>query len=289
MGSGNRETWSQRSDGCIGWFDAAVCNHHQMCLNAEDRHRFMQAVRDSDTNPKQQFKDDKRSRVIVFEWEQRDWVVKWIRMSPLKTFAYHLVRRTPAWREWQGSHRLAALGCRVNSPIALIHDASLGRWSQRLVLPHIEGDSLHHYIRDDVDRAAWTQADHDRRSRIARSVGRQIGELAASGTINRDHKPSNLIVDSVCETSDTPPWMIDPAGIRVRRSDDQVLQMLDVMWRAARRAGFVSHREMIDCIRAVLEADVGLFSGSGNRVHECIQRLRGMMAVRPLSYDPGEE
>ncbi len=206
------------------------------------------------------------------------WIVKQWRPRPIVTRVYQALRLTPAWRQWRGAAGLVAAGVRCGAPAALVHDRSTG--VQRLLLPFVPGRTLHDLARDSTASTAAC-----RRS-VARRIGGQIGALLAAGLVNRDHKPTNLILDEAAQRGDAPPTIIDTAGIRRRRSDAQVYRMLAVLDRSLVRAGPVCLRDRVGCLRELLRVDVRLARGHADRLRHVFARVTALRAARPLSYDP---
>ena len=88
-------------------------------------------------------KRDRRTAVWRTAAAGRRWIVKQYFLAPWRTRLYHSVRLSPAWREWRASQRLHRLGQRVCLPVGLLHDV---RGGQMLLLPHIEGPTVHEHI-----------------------------------------------------------------------------------------------------------------------------------------------
>jgi len=92
--------------------------------------------------------------------------------------------QSPLHREVKGAAVLAGAKIRTAVPLALCR----GSRTQCLILRHVPGRTLLECMAD----ANLTNA---QRQRIAISVGRQLRQMGEQGVMNRDHKPSNLIVD----------------------------------------------------------------------------------------------
>lgn len=214
-------------------------------------------------------KDDGHTRVVAFEHGGRRWVIKWYAAPRMKVALYHALRCTPAWREWRGYSRLARAGIRTASPLGLIHGGN-GLWRQGLIAGYVEGLALNHYLARDT-------LTHRQRAALARRVGQQVGQMTAAGIINRDHKAANLIVDPLCAAGDGPPVVIDPAGLRRRRSDRQVYRMLAMLYFTASRLCPVSPPEALRCLRSALEADHSLAASD-------LARLRTALRATQLEY-----
>ncbi|MBU6413653.1 MAG: hypothetical protein KGS45_09270 [Planctomycetes bacterium] len=113
----------------------------------------------------------------------------------------NLVQRTPLHREIRGSEFLKRDGIATVTPLALYS----GQGVHCLALRHVPGRTLLECIADSTLSASA-------RLEIAQAVGTQLVQIGRAGICNRDHKPSNLIVD---ETVKGGPLItvIDPAGI----------------------------------------------------------------------------
>lgn len=220
-------------------------------------------------SPDTTLKDDPRSTVTRHDLDGRSWVVKRYHLSMAKRLVYGVVRRTPPWQEWSGARSLASTGIRMSRPLALIHP-------DRLVLSHHAGRTLHDWMRETSDR--------HKRLNVARGVGAQIGRITGAGLINRDHKPSNLIVDAACEVGDAEPVLIDPAGLR-RRTPAKLLRMLAVLYRATPRAGGITTREGLTALRAAMTADPSVTARSAASL---ARTVLAQVNARPLSYDPAD-
>ncbi len=211
-------------------------------------------------------KEDGRSLVQAYESGGRRWVVKRYRGPAWKTLAYHLVRRTPAWREWRYVRRLARRGVRVLALGAIVHEQGWGRWSQTIISPYIEASNLHHCIMQG-------RIGPDQRRPVARAVGRQIGQMSAAGVVNRDHKSSNLLIDHACLHHGDDPLIIDPAAVKRGSSDGRVFRMLAVLALTAEQAGHESMREKMACLRAALQADRSLAPNQPRRLRYAAQKI----------------
>ncbi len=223
------------------------------------------------------FKDDDRSRVWVSSHADRRWVVKRYRAPAWKTRLYHLFRRTPAWQEWCGTRRLAHAGVRVSMPLALVHESGLSNCVQTLILPYVEGESLYHWLVDSSDSRLEVPTCRARQI-VARMIGRQIGAMTTAGIINRDLKPSNLIIDSPCEQGETQPCMIDPAGLRRRRPGEaHVCRMLTNFLQATQEPGGVTTREGLICLKELLDADPSIARDTANRLRSVAKQVVSLL------------
>jgi len=149
------------------------------------------------------------------------------------------------------------------------------------VFPFVVGRTLNDWIEQAPPADEWTDDLRELRCRLARAVGRQIGVLAAAGIINRDYKPTNLIVDEACQYRGAEPIMIDPA-VRRRRCARQVYQMLAVLVRSALAVGTVTPREAVLCLRSVLEADSSIARAQPHRLRTVARRVKAINDARLL-------
>ena len=228
------------------------------------------------------FKDDRRSLVRQVEADGRLWVVKRYRGSPWKTRWYHLVQKTPAWREWHYGRMLRRAEIRVVDPLSLVHQGQFGNWSQSLITPYLNGPSLHHWIKQSPALESLDLHQRHQRLAVAHGLGHQIGRISAAGYMNRDHKASNVIIDAACEQGEEP-ILIDPARIKRRRSDHQVYLMLAMLIRSVRRAGPTTGRERLAVLRGLFEAN-GLCPNGPGRLRTaaaCVERINEQWLNRP--------
>ncbi|RMH21075.1 MAG: hypothetical protein D6698_03190 [Gammaproteobacteria bacterium] len=149
------------------------------------------------------YKQDQRSRVWRIEVpDGGSYVIKRYEFNPLRQKLGWLIGRHPAQREIRQAARLSQLGLPVVPTIAHGWAISEGASKVWLVTPYM-GQSLFHLFYHQK------LSDPDRRGRILDMAGRFTGELIRRGLFNRDHKASNLLVDS----SDWL-WLIDSGGVR---------------------------------------------------------------------------
>lgn len=203
------------------------------------------------------YKDDERSRVDRVCHDGERYIVKHYRMSSGKTWLYHCCRLTPAWREHHAARRLAALGFRVAHPCVVAHRGGPLAARQVLVNQYIEGPMLDQLIREQPT------TDPAELERLAAAAGGQIGRLTAAGLINRDHKPTNLIVDAACRTEGAEPVLIDLVGLRGRRAG-RLERMLVNFLRAVYKSGGFSDAQWQACWSAAIAADPSLGSDAAS-------------------------
>jgi len=90
-------------------------------------------------------------------------------------------------RTWDGARWLIAQGVDAARPLALLDGRSGERRVECLVLEALPGVTLLQHLGDEPDS--------QRTLDIADAVGRNIATMFLAGRFNRDHKPSNMIVD----------------------------------------------------------------------------------------------
>ena len=214
----------------------------------------------------QPLKSGATSRVWLHRLEGqagRGWVVKRYGVTGVMLWVYRLMRCSRGWREWRGARRLAQAGVRCSMPLALVCDGG----GEALILPYIEG----------LDLARWhAAADELQRRRVAVRIGEQIGRMTAAGIINRDHKAANLIVDAACAAGDAPPVIIDPAGLRRRRSDRQIYRMLALLYETASRLRPVPPRIAFRCLEEALRADPSIAAREKSRLRYATRAIRSI-------------
>jgi tRNA A-37 threonylcarbamoyl transferase component Bud32 len=233
----------------------------------------------ADADCEHTFKDDTRSLVQLRVLGDRRWVVKRYRAPALKTFVYHLVRQTPAWREWRHARTLRRLGVRVLEPTALVHERGGCQWSQALITPHVPAPTLKQWVHDQRNSSESSAAMREQRRRVAQSVGHQIGTISASGLSNRDHKATNLLIDERCAAGQQPPLLIDPAGLRRRQSDQAIYRMLALLAQTAERGGPITLREKLTCLRRVLKRDSSLARDERRRLRHTVSCVNDLLLI----------
>jgi hypothetical protein len=133
--------------------------------------------------------------------------------SPQRTIQA-LLGHTPLDRHWRGAVLLERAGIRTAAPQALFDGLSAdARRTQCLVMEHLAGPSLLTLLAEHHARALSPE----HRARIARAVARLVFRLHARGLINRDPKPSNLIVlDAHAPSPEIA--VVDCIGVRAGRA-----------------------------------------------------------------------
>lgn len=163
-------------------------------------------------------KSDGRTSVFSADAAGYPVVVKTLALDRLKDRAASATHATRLWRQARGVRRV--LGCGVLAAeayaIARGRDAS-GHRVEALIIERIEGPTL---LRAAAERSLGPRP----AALLLDRLGTDIGALAAARVINRDHKPSNLIVAT--DDSGMPrPVLIDTADIR-RRGSREALEMM---------------------------------------------------------------
>ena len=222
------------------------------------------------------FKDDRRSLVRLWELDHRRWVVKHYRGPAWKTWCHHMVARTPAWREWHSARRLRRCDVRVMDLMAIVHEHRGHRSCQALISPYVDAPNLQQWINESgTGRNQPSELD---RLRVAAAVGRQVGEIGASGYANRDHKVSNILIDRECEHGRDGPVIVDPARLKRRSSDRTAFRMLALLAWTANRAGTVTFREQLVCLRAALSVDQSLARGRRKRLRFSVAQVQKILS-----------
>lgn len=191
-------------------------------------------------------------------------VVKVRRLLGVKGTVRVLLGATPLARAWRTAHRLRALGVATAEPLALLAGRDAGGRVEVLVLPEIAGRTL-------LDRLA----DRDLPGAIERAAAEHLAEmiatLARSRLANRDHKPSNVIIDDAgrptlldAELRPSPPTeaaarmlaslTIEPAGVGVAIPGARAARVLVRVARRISDAGTrCSARELRDAADRIVQ------------------------------------
>ena len=135
----------------------------------------------------------------------------------------------------------------------MVYAPARGEESQILVFPYIAGVTVHQFLKDDSEQST--------RRNLARAIGQQAGQMIAAGVVNRDHKPSNLIIDDACANGEQPPVIIDPLGVRTLKRDRQVYRMMGIMIRTFVRAGRIRPTEAMVTLKEILRANPAFAPG----------------------------
>ena len=202
-------------------------------------------------------RDDARLRVDLVRDGQHTWVVHHHRLPAMATGLGHLLRRTPAWRQWEGARRLEELGVRVGRPLALAHGWIGGEYRQAVVLPHVTGRSLATWLRDG-ERFPLTEGDRRDRRRIAAAAGAQFGRISAAGYIDHGYDPGRVVIDAACEQHGEQPMLADAGDLRRRRGRSQMCRHLGRIWERCGEIGPIARTEAMRFVIAAREADPSL-------------------------------
>lgn len=210
-----------------------------------------------------------KSRVMYHQSKRGKWVVKQYKLEALKHKVYEISKRTPAWREWRGAQTLEKLGVRVLAPLALVDHPTgySGGWSQTLVLPFVEGPTL-----ADAIAEPDTLMKGVNRSKLAYSIGEQLGRMTKGGIINRDHKARNLMLDTQSLQTACPPLVIDPAGLRRSVTRRKLSYMLGLLRMTCREHGVVRRTDQLRVINGFLKENTALQPVKKEIIREAIHR-----------------
>jgi hypothetical protein len=163
-------------------------------------------------------KADGGSRVVLLRLGERRVVLKLILMRGWMARARTWLGMTRHHRQWQGAEWVRAAWTGTSEPLAIgtIETADINgihsHW-QWLGVGYLVGPTLLDALRD----AQRMPPNHRRRREHALAVaaGGSVRKLTRAGLLNRDHKPSNLIVlRSDPRHIHAPVGVIDTVGIR---------------------------------------------------------------------------
>lgn len=140
-------------------------------------------------------------------------VVKSLVLRGSRDLISESLHRSRGWRQWQGAELLHRRGFDAARPLLLFrarsgspHDPAPQRWVETIVLEHQDGRTLlEHIARPSVPCA-------DQHA-IADAVGRFTRRLADQWLLNRDHKPSNIVLVPL-PAGGWRPTLIDTVGVR---------------------------------------------------------------------------
>ena len=234
------------ADGRRCWMNREVAARHG--LNGDAVAQLIRATLTDSPSPQQVLKRDRRSQVSVHEAAGERWVVKRHFISSVIGRLYHMLRVTPAWREWRGAATLTAAGLRTNPPLALVggtHSAAAGGV---LIFPYVEGPTVQQVVTATAATESPSESDQRLRQALARGIARQIARYIEVDVHNRDLKPANLIVDGECRATGDP-IIIDPSGLRRFTGAPSVDQMLTTCAGSIIRVGHLTAREGLICLR----------------------------------------
>ena len=211
---------------------------------------LIQILADSET-PSTVIKQDQRSRVTVVDSLGSQWIVKTYNIQPAKRFLYGLVNLTPALREARGSRLLYKSGIRCARISGVIWHQDK-HTHESIIMPMIPGNTMPLYLQGTTP--SYDTATRRQRAVIATAIGQQVGRMIASNIVNRDLKPSNLMLDEQALTGQAAPVILDPAGVSRRRSDSQTYRMIARLHHSVNLVAPASRTEVIRCLNAILIA-----------------------------------
>ncbi len=210
------------------------------------------------------FKDDRKSTVALMRVGDQPWVVKQLHLNLFKRLI-HRLGRGGAWIEWRNATCLAQADIHVAKPAAICLTGN----GATLITPYVTGTSLYHYL---FDAPPLDNRDSSERENIATMVGRQIGLMFSAGWVNRDHKPSNLIIHQISPNQNAQPILIDPAGLRPFSSTRAMRMMVNFM-RSVYQAGAFTREEWDICLRAAEATNTRDDTGDALRYDALDQQL----------------
>ena len=138
-------------------------------------------------------KDNDRGTVWRAQLLGQDCVLKCLCLGSPRRRLQSMLRHSPAWRQWRGARWLLAHGFSTGEPLAIVRGRRDGAPVECLILRRLPGQTaLGHMAARDLPTQCVRL--------IALGVGRLAARLAREGRLNRDAKPSNLIVTGLHET-----------------------------------------------------------------------------------------
>ncbi len=195
-----------------------------------------------------EIKRDGRTSVRRGRVAGRELVVKAWRLTSLKDFLDVALSRSHAARQWRGAERLAAMGISSASCLALFRWREGLALHEALALEAVRGGTLLEHL-NEVRLGCSTLSFGEQRE-LARTVGSQVGGLVKQGWFNRDHKPSNLIVEHPSRVV-----IVDTVAIRRDRERTGGARMLTSLMLEPMGVGCVASRTMR--MRVLKEASGG--------------------------------
>lgn len=167
----------------------------------------------------------------VLKRDQREWVIAGDTPSGAVVVKSMVLDRpldalkrwlgiTRLMRQWRGAEILGRHGFVVARPLALWRGRDeRGRLVESLAMERLPGKTVLRHLHD-RDLAP------DDESAVARQIGKDIARLARLGLVNRDHKPSNLLVQPVAGARGSVVAIIDTVAIRRSRPRAALVHML---------------------------------------------------------------
>ncbi len=178
----------------------------------------------------------------------RPCVLKCLPLAGPRRWAQARLHTSPAWRHWRQARWLRAHGFSTAETWAIVRGTRDGQPVECLIMQHLPGESvLEHMAMPDLPASAQRH--------VAEAVARLACRLAHEGRVNRDAKPSNLIVTSLHQTG-AHLAMIDCADLRRCPRDDEaaVVRMLASGAIEPMGVGFTSRRAIqMRAVRAAAE------------------------------------
>lgn len=164
-------------------------------------------------------KSDDRTTVLAGEAAGYPVVVKALALDRAIDRIRSVVRRTRHWRQARGAAAVASAGLRVCHTHAIVRGTDpSGHRVEALIIERVEGPTL---LRLASERSVGSGDDRVLLDRL----GEDVGKLVRAGRFNRDHKPSNIIVETQPDGRPVP-VLIDTSDIRRARTNRSLDEML---------------------------------------------------------------
>lgn len=169
----------------------------------------------------------------------RHCVLKCLRLHGPRRWAQSRLHTSPAWRHWQQARWLRAHGFSTAETWAIVRGTRDGEPVECLIMQHLPGESV-------LEHMAMLDLPAHAQHHVAEAVARLACRLAHEGRVNRDAKPSNLIVTSLHETG-AHLAVIDCADLRRCPRDDEaaVVRMLASAAIEPLGVGFLARRPVL--------------------------------------------
>ncbi len=147
----------------------------------------------------------------------RDVVVKCRALNTVARRVKHVLGMGHGHKHWRGAELLIEAAIPTGRPLALLRVRVDGRTCELLVLEFVPGSTLLEFM-DNIahSRSIPIREQH----RIADAVGALSLKCMRANLYNRDHKPSNLVVESADATTKPIIHVIDCVAIRRLHLDD---------------------------------------------------------------------
>ncbi|QQE13154.1 serine/threonine protein kinase [Planctomycetota bacterium] len=171
------------------------------------------------------FKDDKRSKVWLVEYENQKFVIKQFRNHPFRQCLTWFIQYHPAQREARMASHLA----KNEFHVAPVYITTLHKNTAYLVTPYIGKQIFDRFFWGDLTKP-------ESRHNMILKVATLINYILSKGYIFRDCKLSNMVLDDDSDIL----HLIDVMSFSKTHSFSRIYNMLDVFNRTAIHAKWTS-------------------------------------------------